>query len=262
MTRPLTAEMKKALRNLVHSEVITAKANTISGLVARRYADQSGTLTHEGWKQAVVMLPLIEQCQHMGIDYEALSGLDFRDNPELAAWHHFTSLGYSGGYCEGGPILLLIRAAALDVLTRLNTFGSRQDACSRFTEAQLTIHKESSDLILDAIRSSDSHQVVQNFNEIYSSLMMQEWYPGLTPAAITSLFDILGAERLALITSAIMEDPYQYRAGWADLTMTNGSEMLWAEIKTTDRLHMSQITTLHRMKPLLPGRIRVIQLVA
>ncbi len=91
--------------------------------------------------------------------------------------------------------------------------------------------------------------------------MVQEWYPGLTPSAIASLFDTLGAERLAQITSAIMEDPYLYRAGWPDLTMTNGTEMLWAEIKTTDRLHMSQITTLHRMKPLLPGKIRVIQLV-
>lgn len=262
MTRPLSTEMNRTLLNLVRGEVITAKENTIAGLVTRGFIDPYGKLTHEGWKQAVVMLPLVEQCQSMGVDYEKLSGLDFRDNPELAAWHHFASLGYSGGYCEGGPILLLIRAAALDVLTQLNTFGSRQDACSRFTEAQLAIHKESSDLILDAIRSADSHQVVQNFNEIYSSLMVQEWYPGLTPAAITSLFDILGAELLALITSAIMEDPYQYRAGWADLTMSNGSEMLWAEIKTTDRLHMSQITTLYRMKPLLPGRIRVIQLVA
>jgi hypothetical protein len=191
-----------------------------------------------------------------------LSGLNFHGNPELAAYQHFSSLGYSGGYCEGGPILLLIRAAALDILARLNTFGSRPDACTRFTEAQLTILKDDTYLILNAIRSANSHQVVRNFSEIYSALMVQEWYPGLTPAAIAALFDTLGTERLAQITSAIMEDPYSYRAGWPDLTMTNGTEMLWAEIKTTDRLHMSQITTLYRMKPLLPGRITVVQLVS
>jgi hypothetical protein len=70
---------------------------------------------------------------------------------------------------------------------------------------------------------------------------------------MASLFIALGSERLAQITAAIMEAPYSYRAGWPDLTMTNGEQMLWAEVKTTDRLHMSQISILHRMKPLLPA---------
>jgi len=262
MTHPPTPKMKQALRDIIRSKSISAKANTITGLIKRGLADSSGALTHDGWKQAIVLLPLAEQCHHLGITHEKLSGLNFQQTPELTAWRHFLSSGYAGSYCEGGSILLLIRSAALNVLARLNTFGSRQDACTRFTEAQLTILHEHSDLILSAIRSADSQQVVRHFIEIYSSLMVQEWYPGLTPFAIASLFDTLGAERLAQITSAIMEDPYLYRAGWPDLTMTNGSEMLWAEIKTTDRLHMSQITTLHRMKPLLSGNIRVIQLVA
>ena len=262
MKRSLTTEMKHALQNIISNKSILAKANTITGLVKRGFVDSTGALTHNGWKQAIVMLPLAEQCHHLGIAYEELSGLNFQGHPELASWRHFSSSGYTGGYCEGGSILLLIRSAALNILARLNTFGSRQDACTRFTEAQLTILHEHSDLILSAICSADSQQVVRHFSEIYSSLIVQEYYPGLTPSAIASLFDTLGAERLAQITSAIMEDPYLYRAGWPDLTMTNGSEMLWAEIKTTDRLHMSQITTLRRMKPLLSGNIRVIQLVA
>ena len=262
MTRPPTPEMKQALRDLIRSKTILAKENTITGLVKLGLVDLSGALTHSGWKQAIVMLPLAEQCQHLGITHEKMSGLNFQQTPELASWRHFSSFGYAGGYCEGGPILLLIRSAALNVLSHLNTFGSRQDACTRFTEAQLTILHEHSDLILSAIRSADSQQVVQHFSEIYSSHLIQERFPGLTPSAIASLFDALGGERLAQITSVIMEDPYLYRAGWPDLTMTKGPEMLWAEIKTTDRLHMSQITTLHRMKSLLPGNICVIQLVA
>jgi hypothetical protein len=77
---------------------------------------------------------------------------------------------------------------------------------------------------------------------------------------MASLFNSLGSETLAQITEAIMEAPYSYRAGWPDLTMTNGDTMLWAEIKTTDRLHMSQISTLDRMKSLLPGEIRVVHI--
>jgi hypothetical protein len=85
------------------------------------------------------MLQLEEQCQMMGIAYEKVHGLEAGNHPEYAVWRYFSSVGYSGAYCEGGPILVLIRAAALDVLTSLNTFNSRQDACNRFTEAQLTI---------------------------------------------------------------------------------------------------------------------------
>lgn len=261
MPRPLTEEMRRTLRETVRGRGVSAKRATIAGLIARELADSTGALTHEGWKQGVVMLPLEEQCQIMGITYEKVHGLEAGNHPEYAAWRYFSSVGYSGAYCEGGPVLLLIRAAALDVLTSLNTFNSRQDACSRFTEAQLTIYQEHSNLILSAIRSADTAYVVRGFNEIYTSLMVQECYPGLTAEAMASLFIALGSERLAQITEVIMEAPYSYRAGWPDLTMTNGEQMLWAEVKTTDRLHMSQISTLHRIKPLLPGCVRVVHLV-
>lgn len=262
MAHPLTPDMKKCLQKAVRGEQAVAKATTRSALVARGLLDAAGILTHDGWIQSIGMLPLEEQCRLLEISYEKLPGLDFRGHPEFAAWRYFSSLGYKGGYCEGGVVLLLIRAAALDILADINTFRSRQDACTRFTEAQLTIQKEHSDLLLSTIRSADTGRVVRNFDEIYNSPMIEEWYPGLTSDAIALLFDTLGAERLAAITNAIMEDPYTYRAGWPDLTMTNSSEMLWAEVKTTDRLHHSQITTLHRMKPLLPGSIRVVQLVS
>lgn len=260
MTRTLTDEMRKALRETVLGIHIQRNKSTIAGLLARGFIDPTGALTHEGWKRGVALLPLNEQCQLMGIALEQIRGIEFGSNPEYAAWRYFSSLGYIGGYCEGGPILLLIRAAALDILTELNTFSSRQDACSRFTEAQLTIHQKHSNLIQNAIRSTDADRIASGFSEIYTSLMIQESYPGLSAQAMVAIYHALGNEKLAQITAAIMEAPYNYRAGWPDITMTNGEQLLWAEVKTTDRLHMSQISTIHRMKPLLPGTIRVVQL--
>ena len=147
----------------------------------------------------------------------------------------------------------------MDVLAQFN-FRDRSDACTRFTEAQLTIYKESSELILNAIRNTDEAQVVRHFNEIYMFPQIPRYYPGLTANIMSSLFAAIGAERLAQITAALMENPYSYRAGWPDLTMVKDSDMFWVEIKTTDRLHMSQIMTIYRMKPLLPGNMRVVQL--
>lgn len=216
-------------------------------------------LPHEAWFAEIAQLPLAEQCLQLDIKHEKIEGLPYGKKPEIDALNHFLAQGFTGAYCEGGPVLLLIKAAALDVLAQFN-FRDRSDACTRFTEAQLTIYKESSEHILNAIRNADEAQVVRHFNEIYMFPQIPRYYPGLTEDIMSSLFVAIGAERLAQITAAVMENPYSYRAGWPDLTMVKGSDMFWVEIKTTDRLHMSQIMTIYRMKPLLPGNIRVVQL--
>jgi hypothetical protein len=216
-------------------------------------------LPHEAWCAEIAQLPLAEQCLQLEITLEKLEGLPYGKKPEIDALNHFSAQGYVGAYCEGGPILLLIRAAALDVLAQFNIFG-RSDACTRFTEAQLTAYKESSELILSAIRNTDVALVDRNFKEIYTFPQIPGYYPGLTADIMSSLFAAIGAERLAQITAAIMENPYSYRAGWPDLTMVKGSDVLWVEIKTTDRFHISQIKTISRMKPLIPGYMRVVQL--
>lgn len=216
-------------------------------------------LRHRAWCEEIAKLPLAEQCLQLDITHEKLGGLPYGRKPEIDALKHFSAQGFVGAYCEGGPVLLLIKAAALDVLEQFN-FRGRRDACTRFTEAQLLIYKESSKLILNAIRNTDVAQVERHFKEIYMFPQIPEYYPGLTAGIMSSLFAAIGAERLAQITAAIMENPYSYRAGWPDLTMVKGSDMFWVEIKTTDRLHTSQIMTMFRMKPLLPGNMRVIQL--
>ena len=216
-------------------------------------------LPHIAWCAEIAKLPLAEQCLQLDITLDKLEGLPYGKKPEIDALNHFSTQGFVGAYCEGGPVLLLIRAAALDVLAQLNIFG-RGDACTRFTEAQFIIYKESSEFILNAIRNTDIAQVVRNFKEIYMFPQIPGYYPGLTADIMSSLFAAIGAERLAQITAAIMENPYSYRAGWPDLTMVKGSDMFWVEIKTTDRLHMSQIMTIFRMKSLLPGIMRVVQL--
>lgn len=216
-------------------------------------------LSYEAWCAEIAQLPLAEQCLQLEITLEKLEGLPYGKKPEIDALKHFSVQGYVGACCEGGPVLLLIRAAALDVLAQIN-FRDRSDACTRFTEAQLTIYKESSELILNAIRNTDEAQIVRHFNEIYMFPQIPRYYPGLTAKIMSSLFAAIGAERLAQITAAVMENPYSYRAGWPDLTMVKDSGMFWVEIKTTDRLHMSQVMTISRMKPLLPGNMRVVQL--
>jgi len=252
--------MRAALRLGLSGDGGCVKNGTLSALVRRGLMEKNGDLTTEGWRNAVASLTLPEQCAHLDLPFEQIEGLQFGNEPERAAWKHYLQQGYEGGYCEGGPILLIIRAAALDLFTKLNSFGSREDACNRFTEAQLKIHEGRINTIASAVEKADHKSVARGFREIYRSLMVQEAYPELTEAAITAIFAALGGTTLRAITEAVAEDPYQYRAGWPDLTLAKGGDMLWVEVKTTDRLHMSQIITMSRMKPLLPGRLMVLQL--
>lgn len=107
-------------------------------------------LLHRAWCEEIAKLPLAEQCLQLDIAHEKIEGLPYGKKPEIDALKHFSAQGFVGAYCEGGSVLLLIRAAALDVLAQLN-FSGRRDACTRFTEAQLTIYKESPELILNAV---------------------------------------------------------------------------------------------------------------
>lgn len=255
----LSIDMRRGLLDLIRGKKEQISQSTLGALIARDLVDHNAMLTRLGRVTSISLLPLAEQCRQLGISLEYFGCSRTGHSPERDVWVHLCSLGFRGSYCEGGPILLLIRAAALDTLTRLNPFNSREDACNRFTEAQLTIHKSNADLILDAIRTVDNGRVIDNFVEIYQSPFVRGHYPGLDPDCIAFLFDALGAEKLTQITAAMMRDPYRYRAGWPDLIMATCRSMLWAEVKTTDKLHESQIWTITHMKHLLPGEIKVIQ---
>ena len=155
----------------------------------------------------MVTSPLVKQCVHLGLDLEEWKHLQFTGAPERAAWDYFSENGYTGSFCEGGALLLLIRAAALDTLEQLNPFRSRQDACLRFTEAQLKIHEDSISEIAAAVERADADVIVRGFDEIYRFVQTQEYYPGLTEESIIALFDVIGPARLRQFTEAIAEEP-------------------------------------------------------
>lgn len=253
----LSTQMRAYLRSALADDSFMLAGNTFRALKRRGFIKPSGGLTEDGWRQAVLLSKLPAQCEQLEIPIRTLNDFKYEGASERAVWLHLKEEGYEGSYCEGGAVLIIIRAAALDALARLNTFGSREDACSRYTEAQLKIHEARISEIMAAIEQASLDSVLKNFHEIYCSQMVREAYPDLTERCIETLFNAIGPMRLKKIAEAIAENPYQYRAGWPDLTMAKGDKILWAEVKTTDKLHTSQIITIGRMKPLLPGEVCV-----
>ncbi|WP_312779311.1 hypothetical protein, partial [Escherichia coli] len=55
-------------------------------------------------------------------------------------------------------------------------------------------------------------------------------------------------------------DPYQYRSGWPDLTLVYENCIEFVEVKTTDNLHKTQLTTIPMILQILPGTVSVCRL--
>ena len=206
--------------------------------------------------------PLRAQCDALGVRFDRVElprspeGWVVEDSfyyrPEHAAATLLRSEGWTCATCEGGPMLLLMKAACLERLMELNTLGAA-DSLTRFLEAQFVINAAHLDSIYDAIGRATTAQVRHNFEAIYAA-GVDEYYPGVTGELIEQLHVALGPQ-LPSIAARFAGDSYCYRAGWPDITAVRGGAVLFREIKTTDKLHRSQLETIGNV--LLPEGLTV-----
>jgi len=262
MTR-LTKLMARALRWAVEEDTrIEGTQQTVQALRRRGLIDSDGKPTALGQVAVWEELPLRKQCDALGLPLIAMAVRD-ASVLEFSACMAFREAGYVGSWCEGGAMLVLFKALCLDVLAELNARGSRADACTRFLEAQLTIHTDSALRILDSIGSTSRPQMLEAFDEIYSSSVVADRYPGLSGELVGAIYDSLGSTCLRAAAEVLMSDPYQYRKGWPDLTLVGQDGGLrFAEVKTTDRLLRNQFTTIPAVREVLPARFVVLHVSA
>lgn len=169
-----------------------------------------------------------------------LGAADLSD-PEAVAALHISSLGESCSWCEGATIILLIKAAALDTLARLNKFDDRSDAVRRYLEAQLMILAASVNEVVSAIATTNQAVVERNLREVLADPFIQDAYPRVKLPFAMELFAAIGRKKLLEIAQRFALKPYEYRSGWPDLAVIGVHGVHFVEVKTTDRLHASQI---------------------
>lgn len=216
-------------------------------------------------------IPLRGQCELLGIPFEQLFMQRSQDGwisdgrtflkPEPAAYAHFESHGFSGTFCEGAAPLMLMKCASLNFLATVNTFNDRTDACLRYFEAQCAIHKNKSNLIIDAIRSATPELIRIHFAEIQSKPLYSTLYPEMSIDGLLSIWNALGSEGWARVAEFFIVDAYAFRAGWPDLAISDGSKLRLIEIKTTDKLHSNQKITISDLLLPLGLSISVTQLI-
>lgn len=258
--RKLTKAMKSTLSDILQDKSAGYSKATIQALIDRGLVDEDSNITREGRNLAISFMPLKEQAEMLNLRVlEAFGPYD--SNPEYFLWDHFKNQGFDASYCEGGAFLTILKSAALPILAKINTFNSHDDACTRFLEAQFTIHKEKSEKILDAILKVKLKDIEANFEEIYKkNSIVRESYPGLSKNLMSSLFKALYPEILCDVAKLLFEYPYTYRNGWPDLTLVKNGRIWLVEVKTTDRFHLSQIRTIPRLQKIIPAEYSVVHL--
>ena len=162
-------------------------------------------------------------------------------NPEEIVANLIFAQGRLCSWCEGGSVNLLMKAASLDFLAARNPFGDRQDVVRRYFEAQCTILNEVASDLLASIHQVTSPRLRENIAEVCSDLYIQEYYPRVKEEFLVLLAKAMEPEILSRIAKIFVQKPYDYRAGWPDLTVIEHKNVSFIEVKTTDRFHVSQL---------------------
>lgn len=207
----------------------------------------------------ILKMPLDQQCDSMSFDFKVLE-IVYDNRPEDTALEYFREQGYTGTSNEGSMFQNVLKALMLDELEKFNTFRSREDACSRYLEAQLTINQAHLKEIIGTISHTTRERFIDNLEEVIEKVREAGLDNGLSLETGVAIFDAMPRETLIKLATKFSEDPYEYRKGWPDLTLVKDHEIKLVEIKTTDKLHRSQLVTIPMLNDILPNKAEVLKL--
>lgn len=266
MSKPLSKDMLNALVALHRApELLWLGKGTAKALVSRGLLDANANITPFGSITAIECMPLKEQCCSIAVDLST-SSWGWTSSPETYAYGMFREQGYVGTYCEGGGFGTAIKALCLDALTETSIFfgtciDAREDACLKGVVGLSHIETSKLDAIFNQIQQSTKTTYLAAFAEIMSYSPNREWYPGLSLAFADALFDAVPKSDFVQLAKWISKDPV-HRNGWPDLTLVKGGRLKFVEVKTTDRLHHSQLVTIPALVREIDADVSVLQLVS
>ena len=257
---PLTLPMRSALLGLIRDETSTFSASTRQALERRGLISSSGRVTDKGKKLGIASMPLDEQCLELGLPLRKVEVHSFHA-PERQALALAKKEGWIGTPYEGTTILILLKAVLFPTLVcmlrrqlPLWSEGEIESLAARGYFESFASGLASSDarMLAEGVFCATEETIGLGFERCKNaSLDLAIASPDLTLDLILSLYNALGAKTLHELVRLIQVDPYRFRKGWPDLTLIRDGVVAFAEVKTSDRLHESQIETISYVSSVL-----------
>jgi len=249
----LTLPMRSALLGLIRDEPVTLRASTRQALEIRGLISNMGRLTDKGKKLGIALMPLDEQCHELGLPLRKVEVETFHA-PERQALDLSKKEGWTGTYYEGTTILILLKAVLFPTLVcmlrRQQPLSSESEieslAARGYLEALISgLNSHEARMLAEGVYCATEETIRLGFECCKNaSLDLAIGHPDLTLDLILSLHEALGAKTLFELVQLIQIDPYKYRKGWPDMTLIRDGVVAFVEVKTSDRLHESQIETI------------------
>lgn len=219
---------------------------------------------------SLISMSLKDQCHSLGIDLVRAEKTT-KEKPEIYAFNLFTQEGYVGSYSEFGGFRVCLQSLCLDALTETSPFFTgnknhpstmgfaREDACLGAIMRISTYDKTAIDKICEDITKTTKDKYVSAYLECLSHPMLHQFVKGLDLGFAEALFDAVPKSDFVKITKWLSAD-WDNRSGWPDLTIVKGNRLRFVEVKTTDKLHASQINTIPSLMREIGAEVSVLQL--
>ncbi len=253
--------MRAALRNLIRQpQKAEIKNGTLNALKRRNLVNETGQLTKEGYVFALRLCPLHEQVEFLDIPLSYIELPKSSERPEFDLMEVYRNDGWLSCFAEGGSIFVLLYAIWYDTLLPYVMEKNNNDLdyveYDMYNVYSYNLYldniPDSRSKLLQAIQGISRKQVATNYDKIESLQYSDTWFPygyhGISKSLILQLFDLLGRHRLERIASVFLEDRYLFSKGWPDLTLVRENDVRFVEVKTTDKLHFSQLIVMPTMQ--------------
>jgi len=267
----LSSPMQKALRQTVLNDQgkVFISQQTLRALQHRKLIGPEGEPTPLGIVFALSLSPLKEQCKYIGLEIVKINIKKKYRDPAVDGMYHFLGKGNQCCYSEGVDIRKLIYCLYFHKLSQLTKPGWKfffegtnmyplavglglfdfEDYVNDFE----TIEDDLVNIVLDIKRDV----FLSNYRRLYKKGF--SWF-GADEFFAIKVFEMLGQERLARILKMFFMDRYAFSVGWPDLTVIIENEVHFVEIKTTDKLIISQLITIPEMIKAADLSVKIFQI--
>jgi hypothetical protein len=265
-----SVSMKNTLKGALENDncCITSK-RTLDALVSRHLCNSKGYLSPQGRVLAISILSLKKQSNILSIPINELE-INYSKKPELdfsafLIHNNFKHVCYS----EGGIIMTLLFCMCFK---ELYSYWKRHSLCKEygkdyaigymymgiFSYAELLdefplLHEH----LLSKISSANENDITkaykilrgwhENMGWTGDNWPFQSW-KGLNLKIILCTYQLLTNTKLHNIAKVFFTDPYAFVKGWTDLlAIDKDNQIMLLEVKTTDKLHISQIINMEIM---------------
>lgn len=251
----MSSPMQKALRQTVLNDKrkVSISQQTLRALQHRRLIGPEGKPTTSGIVFALSLSTLKEQCKYLCIELVKINIKKGYRDPAVDGMFHFLGKGHQCCYSEGVDIRKLIYCLYFHKLSQLTNPGWKSYSAGMNTYPLAvglepfnfmgyvkdfeTIEDDLINIALDIKRDV----FLSNYRRIFKKGF--SWF-GADEFIAIKVFEILGKKRLVQILKLFFKDFNAFRLGWPDLTVIIENEVNFIEIKTTDKLIISQLITI------------------